>query len=142
MTDIDVGPFSDISFLLIIFFILTTQIAAFKGTVINIPSGSKTQDEKKKEENKQLTIEVKGSVVTLVDQNAKGVQVDLQELKDRLMVEDLANKENVNERFVVLQADKTVPYELYFRIVVMIQECGGYLSLLEDDTAAPQQEGK
>lgn len=139
LTDIDVGPFSDISFLLIIFFILTTQIAAFKGTVVNIPSGSKTQDEKKKDELKQLTIELKGTSIMLIDTNAKGVPVDLVELKDRLMVEDLPNKANVNDRFVVLQADKAVPYELYFKVVVMIQECGGYISLLEDDS--PQQGG-
>ena len=34
LNDLDVGPFSDISFLLIIFFILTTQIISMSGVIL------------------------------------------------------------------------------------------------------------
>ena len=61
LTDIEVGSFSDIAFLLIIFFILTTQIVRLVGKTVEIPSGSESKQEEKKEDKKQLMVHMTGA---------------------------------------------------------------------------------
>ncbi len=146
LTDIDVGSFSDISFLLIIFFILTTQIAAFKGSVVDIPSGSPPENQnEKKDEKKQLTIHLEGAFIRVGsdDEKTPPAVVSPEELKARLMAENYFGKEKKEDRFVILQTDDKAPYDLYFKVVMMISECGGYLCLMEtDDGKSAKGDGK
>ena len=134
LTDIDVGPFSDISFLLIIFFILTTQIAAFKGSVVDIPSGTPPENPaEKKDEKKQLTVHLEGSFIRVGTDDEKSAPpiVSPEELKARLLAENFYAKEKMEDRFVILQTDDKASYDLYFKVVMMIDECGGFLCLME-----------
>ena len=65
LNDLDVGPFSDISFLLIIFFILTTQIISMSGIVLSIPAGAPKEEMQEMEEDKQIMITLTNDVVLL-----------------------------------------------------------------------------
>lgn len=140
LTEIEVGSFSDVAFLLIIFFILTTQIASFKGTVADIPSGEPPKAEQpKKEENKQLTIHLSGLDIRVgTGESSAPVPVSFEELKARLLAENYYAKSKKEERFVILQADNAVPYGNYFKAVMMIQDAGGILCLMESDSAEPE----
>lgn len=136
LTEIEVGSFSDVAFLLIIFFILTTQIASFKGTVVDIPSGEPPKEEsEKKEENKQLTIHLSGHFIRVgVGESAEPLLVTFEELKARLLAENYYARGKKEDRFVILQTDGTVPYDHYFKTVMMIQDAGGVLCLMEEES--------
>jgi len=136
LVDIDVGSFSDVSFLLIIFFILTTQIASFKGNIINIPSGTPPEEqEQKKDEKKQVTVHLTGETIRVAkDEKSTPAAVNLEELRLVLQAQNyFALPEESQDRYVILEADDKVPYELYFNIVMLINEEGGYLCLMETE---------
>lgn len=136
LTDIDVGPFSDISFLLIIFFILTTQISAFKGHDVEIPSPSDQQkEEEKKDDNKQLTVTLEGRFIKVAEsEKIPPVDYTTEELKALLYSKQFSSMEpGAKERFVVVQADKSVPYEVYFQVMMIIRQADGIACVMEDD---------
>lgn len=136
LTDIDVGPFSDISFLLIIFFILTTQIAAFKGNNVDIPSPSDQQKEQeKKDDDKQLTVTLEGRFIKVAEsEKIPPVDYTLEELKALLFSKQFSSmKEGAMERFVVVQTGKSVPYEVYFQVMMVIRRAGGIACIVENE---------
>jgi len=135
ITDLDVGSFSDISFLLIIFFILTTQIVAFNGFDLDIPSGAPA-NETAKEEDRQITVSLTdgGKTMQLSAAKDESVPVDLTELKNRLTLENFAAKPP-EKRVVILDAASDVPYDVFFKTVMVIRSCGGVLSLIDTGAA-------
>lgn len=134
LTDIEVGSFSDVAFLLIIFFILTTQIAAFKGTIVDIPSGEQKNETKKKEdEKKQLTIFLTGNFVRVAMGDTAPAAVSFEDLKARLLAENYYARPKMEDRFVILQTGDDVSYDTYFKTVMMINDCGGVLCLMEGE---------
>ncbi len=129
LTDIEVGSFSDISFLLIIFFILTTQIVRISGRAIDIPAGSESQAEEKKEEQKQMMIHLTaGNKITVNDDKTP---LTLEALKVRLDEQNFFAKEKNEEKFVILEATEDVTYDMYFKVVMMIDDAGGILAVME-----------
>lgn len=131
LTDIEVGSFSDIAFLLIIFFILTTQIVRLVGKTVEIPSGSESKQEEQKDDKKQLMVHMTGAnKITINDETAN---LTLDDLKTRLIAEDFESKTKPEEKFVILDAQPDVPYEIYYKVVMMIDECGGKLAILEPE---------
>ena len=123
-TEIDVGSFSDIAFLLIIFFILTTTFVKIAGNKIQIPSGS---DEQSEVEQKQLSVTLTAESI-LYGENAKNVSID--ELRAALAKETFETKEE-DDRMVVLETDGAVLYERYFQVVMAINDSGGVLTLID-----------
>lgn len=121
--EIDVGAFSDIAFLLIIFFILTTTFVKPAGHKVEIPSGS--TDESKKQ--KQLTLVLKGDSILYGE---KGENVSLQELK-KLLAEQKFKDQTPDKRMVVLESQKDVIYDQYYKVVMAITEADGILALVE-----------
>ena len=123
-TEIDVGSFSDIAFLLIIFFILTTTFVKIAGNKIQIPSGS---DEQSEVEQKQLSVTLTAERI-LYGENAKNVSID--ELRVALAKEKFETKEP-DARMVVLETNGEVLYERYFQVVMAINDSGGVLTLID-----------
>lgn len=141
LNDLDVGPFSDISFLLIIFFILTTQIISMSGIVLSIPAGAPKEEMQEMEEDKQIMITLTNDVVLLrlpTGEEHSILAADVAELKPLLLAEDLKLKENVSEKLIVLESKSDVKYELYYKVITIIQSAGGLLALVEED---PTSEG-
>jgi len=127
--EIDVGAFSDIAFLLIIFFILTTSIVNLAGNRLQIPSGTTSQSQKEKQ--KQLTIALKGNRIE-IGEDKDNRQISFVQLKLELQKQNYpARKEE--ERFVILDSADDVIYEQYFQVVMAIIDSGGVLALLEHD---------
>jgi biopolymer transport protein ExbD len=125
MPEIDVGAFSDIAFLLIIFFILTTTFAKPAGSNIEIPSGS-TDPSKK---SKQITVVLKGDKILYGE---KSKSVDLEELK-RLLAEQKFKEKKADKRMVVLESHKNVVFDQYYKIVMAINATDGILALVEKE---------
>ena len=134
--EINVGPFSDNAFLLIIFFILTTTLVKPAFEKLDIPSGTANPDEKNQ---KQFSILLKpseirhGEKAQLVSGVAAadgdfGKQVDA--LRALLDKEKFLAKEE-KDRIVVLESTDDVPYEEYYKVVMAITESGGVLALVE-----------
>ncbi len=121
--EIDVGSFSDIAFLLIIFFILTTTFVKPAGQKVEIPSGS--TDESKKQ--KQLTLVLKGDSILYGE---KGENVTLPELQ-KLLAEQKFKEQTPDKRMVVLESQKDVIYDQYYKVVMAIAEADGILALVE-----------
>lgn len=136
LNDLDVGPFSDVSFLLIIFFILTTQIISMSGMVLSLPAGAPSS-EVQEMDDKQITITLTNEMVTLCFPSGTEHQIDpknLTELKSFLLSENLKDKnKTTTDRLVVLQSASDVKYDLYYKVVMVIESCGGLLALVEEE---------
>ena len=127
--EIDVGSFSDIAFLLIIFFILTTTFVKVTGNKMTIPSG--TSEPEKKKEQKQITVNLRGKTIEFGE---KSEVVNIEQLKGLLLKENFANRPE-QERMVVLGSKEDVPYELYFQVVMAITKADGVIALIDYDEA-------
>jgi len=125
MPEIDVGAFSDIAFLLIIFFILTTTFVKPAGEKIEIPSGS--TDESKKQ--KQITVVLKGEQILYGE---KAQKMSLEEFR-KIMKNQKFKEKKPEERMVVLEAHKDVVYDNYYKVVMAINKADGILALLEKE---------
>ena len=123
-TEIDVGSFSDIAFLLIIFFILTTTFVKIAGNKIEIPSGSDSESDA---EQKQIAITLKADSIGY-GEDTKDLSMD--ELRLALAKEKFKTKEP-DARMVVLETDGAVLYERYFQVVMAINESGGVMTLID-----------
>ena len=123
MPEIDVGAFSDIAFLLIIFFILTTTFVKPAGEKIEIPSGS--QDESKKQ--KQITVVLKGDEIIYGE---KGRKISLEEFR-QVMIDQNFKSKKPEQRMVLLEAQKDVVYDRYYKVVMAINKADGVLALME-----------
>ncbi len=121
---INVGPFADIAFLMIIFFILTTEFVKPAGDTMKIPSGT---TEAAKKTDKQLTVNLKQDEIRYGE---KGQAVALDELKGLLLAEKLLDKAE-DERIVILDSAPDVGYERYFQVVMAINDAGGVLALID-----------
>ncbi|MBF0243834.1 MAG: biopolymer transporter ExbD [Planctomycetes bacterium] len=129
--DVDVGSFSDIAFLLIIFFILTTTFDRPAGNQLDIPSGTSDPSEK---EQKQVTINLKPDEIRL-NNGDKGdipAPISIEELRDSLLALDFPKKRE-NDRMIILDSAPDVPYEKYYQVVMAISHAGGVLALMEKD---------
>lgn len=124
--ELDVTAFSDIAFLLIIFFILTTTFVKPFGQNLDIPSG--TSDAAKKDQS-QLTIVLRNGQILFGE---KGEQLDVDILRERLKRQEF-RKKAPDQRMVLVECAKDVPYEDYFEVVTAIAHAGGVLALLEDE---------
>ena len=123
-TEIDVGSFSDIAFLLIIFFILTSTFTKIAGNKIEIPSGSEEQSEV---EQKQISVTLSAENITY-GEDAKSMSID--ELRVALAKEKFETKEP-EDRMVVLETGGEVLYERYFQVVMAINDADGVLTLID-----------
>ncbi|MCI7644504.1 MAG: biopolymer transporter ExbD [Lentisphaeria bacterium] len=131
ISEIEVGPFSDIAFLLIIFFILTTQIVRFTGAQVEIPSGQQAQEQSSKP--KQITLNLSGESVTY-SEGEQAAPISLIQLREKLMALNLPSLE-AEKRCIIVDSKDDVPYHFYFKVVGIIDACGGILSIINEDNS-------
>jgi biopolymer transport protein ExbD len=129
---VDVGSFSDIAFLLIIFFILTTTFTKLTGNTMSIPSGS---TESTPSEDKQDTITLNGEEITY-GETSKSMTLD--ELRDTLD-ESAYGERGADERMVILQSSDNVSFELYYQVVMAIRNAEGVLALIDEDDKGDEE---
>lgn len=115
--------FSDIAFLLIIFFILTTQIQKVSGFRTELPAGEKNQAQTSE---KTPTVGISGSRITFNEQSAS-----MEQLVSELKALNLKAKEPA-ARVVLLDASDDVDYQCYFEVMAVITASDGVIGILKE----------
>jgi len=128
--ELDVSAFADIAFLLIIFFILTTTFTRPAGSKVEIPAGA---NDPAKNQTMNLTISL---VSETINYGPRGRKMDIAELRETLLREDFASKPERN-RIIIVNSAPDVPYDLYFKVVMAINQADGILALLEEEEETP-----
>ena len=127
--EIDVPSFSDIAFLLIIFFILSTCLNMPMGRIIVMPSASKPDQQKSNATTPSVNI--LADRIMFVEGEGTGKEVTLSELRADLMSRGLASASE-SDRMVLLEVAPEVSYERYFQVITMISEAGGIVAMLTE----------
>lgn len=122
--EVPTGSFSDIAFLLIIYFLVATVLVKVKSITADLPSGEKSSQS---QSAKTPTVSLKDSLIMFNDR-----KVDLPELNDRLAALDLFEKEG-DKKVILLESSKGTPYENYFQALAAISANGGVVALVEED---------
>lgn len=121
--DVDVSSFSDLAFLLIIFFILTTTFTKDMGAKIAIPSGTSNPESKPEKDAPTVSLSTEN---ILFNED----KVTLDELREKLKAMRLPEREE-NRRIIVLESAHDVRFEHYYEVVTAISRAGGVLALIE-----------
>ena len=115
---------ADMMFLLLIFFIMTTSLSKVTGFVSDMPSGATG----KQTESKTTTVTIQNDEVRVND-----AVVSLTNLKAMLKGLRLDLKTG-DAKVVVVTASGKVRYQMYYEIMAEIQNAGGIVALVSDDT--------
>ena len=120
--EMSISSFSDIAFLLIIFFILATTLVQVTGVINEIPSGEQSQSEQDLE---SPTVKLERGRILFNDE-----PMDMQELRKQLA--DLKLRErSEDEKVVLLEASANVNYQAYFDVMANISAAGGVTAILQ-----------
>jgi biopolymer transport protein ExbD len=121
--EIPVASFSDIAFLLIIFFILATTLVKTQGFHTEFPQGEKSEEPP----TKTTTIQLHDGKLTFNDQT-----VDLPKLKTAL-AELKLHKRTGDDKVVLLEASGKVGYQRYFEVMAAITRAGGTICIVREE---------
>ena len=130
---LDMGPFSDVAFLLIIFFIVTTTLVRPMGRLIDIPSAA---SDRKNEERKNLTVTVMVDKMLFGRDEASQKQTSLPAFRSELAAMNLAGKAE-KDRMIVVNLEDDVPYESFYEVVTAISQADGIVTLVEEEEESP-----
>jgi len=125
--DIPISSFSDIAFLLIIFFILATTLVQVRGFQTEFPSGQKSEEKKEK----TTTVTLHAGKLSLNDQ-----PVDVDGLKAGLLKLDLGAKSG-DDKVVLFEAAGKARYQEYYQVMAAITSAGGVVGIVREDAKAP-----
>lgn len=120
---IPTDSFSDIAFLLIIYFLLATTMVKIKSITADLPSGEK---QSQAQTDKTPIVNLRGTEIYFSDK-----RVSLEELNERLSVLKLA-EQPADKRVIMLEAARTTSYEVYFSALAAISANGGVVAIVED----------
>lgn len=123
---IDLTPLVDVIFLMLIFFIITSDILPLKS--LNIQNPALSQDSAPM--TTQLLLVMDAQQVIYV--GSKKAIVDLASLKQQLTDEiaQLKRQHNQIEPTVVVSVDRRVEYGAFLRLFSIVQECCGKIRLV------------
>lgn len=123
--DLPVSSFSDIAFLLIIFFILVTSLEQFAGFQASLPAGDQSAEQVDAEE--MPTVKVHDSRITLNEET-----VSAEQLFQRLAAMNLAERASDEDRIVIIEASGRVPYQVYYEVMAAISGAGGVIAIVQE----------
>ena len=122
--EIPTGSFSDIAFLLIIYFLVATTLVKVKTVTADLPSGEKATQT---ESDKTPIVNLRGAEIFFNDK-----KVSMEVLSDRLAALELAEKEG-EKRVIMLESSRGTPYETYFQALAAISANDGVVAIVVDD---------
>ena len=122
--EIQVGSFSDIAFLLIVYFMVATTLVKLKGVPVDMPSG---QESNAPSESKTPTVLLKGEEIYFKD---KPHTYD--ELVAKLDALKLAESEG-EDKVIMLESTAETPYSHYYKVLATISKKGGIIALVESE---------
>ncbi len=118
--DMPLSSFSDIAFLLIIYFILAASLTQDVGIRTDIPAGEKATE----------AAEETRTVVLHEDGLTWGQQtITIEALRDELDAMDLPAKDD-SDRVVQFEARGEVPWQRYYEVLAAIENAGGIPGIL------------
>ena len=124
--EIPTDSVSDIAFLLIIFFILTTTMSKLTGFTAELPSGAASQQQAAKTDAKTPTVQITNGKLLFNEQ-----EVSMAALQERLLDLQLAKKQG-EERVVMLETAGKVDYQIYYETMAAISAAGGIVAIVEE----------
>ncbi len=116
---------SDVAFLLIIFFILTTSLRQITGVKADLPAAERGAPQ---QVEKTPTVQLRGEELRFNDQ-----LMDLATFRDRLRELDLPSRPREEDRIVVVETSGRVSYQRYFETLAAISGAGGIVGLLTEE---------
>jgi len=125
--EIPTDSVSDIAFLLIIFFILTTTLSKLSGFTTELPSTDASKQEAAKTDSKTPTVQLANGKLLFNEQ-----EVPMAVLKDRLLDLRLGSKQG-GEKIVLLEAAGKADYQTYYEAMAAISAAGGVVAIVEED---------
>ena len=123
--EIPVGSFSDIAFLLIIYFLVATTLVKVKAVTADMPAGQ--TDNNASESDDTPTIALIGGEIRFKDK-----KVTLDVLNERLAALKLQEKEG-DKKVVMLESDPDTDYGTYFKALAAISSNGGIVAIVEEE---------
>lgn len=117
------AAFSDIAFLLIIFFIVTANLTKPEGLVTQIPAA----EEGEETDQEMPTVQLDGRNILYNEKPLGGFD----ELSDQLIALDLPARPRAEDRIVQLEAKDNVAYQDYFEAMLAISRAGGQLTIVQ-----------
>lgn len=123
--DLSLGSFSDIAFLLIIYFILATTLAKVTAVTADMPSGETSSETS--QEDDTPTILLNGEEVRFKD---KLVTWDV--LNERLAAMNLKEKQG-DKKVILLDSTRETSYDSYFKALAVISTNGGIVAIVEEE---------
>ncbi len=120
---IPTDSFSDIAFLLIIYFLVATSLVKIKSITADLPAGEKSASAKT---DKTPTINLRGSEIFFNDK-----PLDLETLNARLAALELGTLDP-DKRVILLESAAGTPYQNYFQALAAISANGGVVALVVD----------
>jgi len=120
---IPIDSFSDIAFLLIVFFMVATTLSQLAGIKTQIPSGAKSDAPPEK----TTMLNLHDQEITLNDE-----KVELAQLGERLAGMNLKVKTG-NDKIILVETTGAVSYQRYFEVVTMITAAGGAIAMVEEE---------
>ena len=122
--EIPTGSFSDIAFLLIIYFLVATTLVRVKSVTADLPTGEKQADA---QVDKTPVVNIRGAEIFFSDK-----RVTLEELNARLAALKLADQLPAT-RVIMLESTRETPYEVYFQALAAISANGGIVAIVEEE---------
>lgn len=122
--EIPTSSFSDIAFLLIIYFLVATTLVKVKTITADLPSGEKSTTS---QSEKTPIINLQGDVIRFNDR-----KVDIPALNERLAALKLEEKEAAG-KVIMLEATEGTPYDHYFQALAAISANGGVVAIVEEE---------
>lgn len=119
--ELPVASFADIAFLLIIFFILVTNLSSDMGFEADLPSGEKGETQQKK----AISVQIHDRDIALNDK-----KVSMKELEASLRAMDLAAKQNTDDKVVLLEAAGRARYQDYYEVMSIVNDVGGVIAIV------------
>jgi len=119
-----VASFSDIAFLLIIYFVLATTLLRTHGFEAEIPAGETSEQH---QADDRLNVQLRNNQI-FVDENTL---TSLPDLEKRLLDMRLREREDDQDRIIVMSMAGQVRYELQFQVMATITHAGGIIGMVE-----------
>ncbi len=121
---IPTDSFSDIAFLLIIYFLVATTLVKIKTITADLPAGEKSTQT---QSDKTPIVNLRGNEIYFNDK-----KVEVAELAERLAALELADREP-GDRVIMLESAKGTPYENYFKALATISANDGVVAIVDGE---------
>ena len=121
---IPTGSFSDIAFLLIIYFLVATTLVKIKSITADLPTGEK---QAQAQIDETPVVNLRGSDIYFSEK-----KVTVENLNDRLAALKLA-EQPPDQRVIMLEATNTTSYEVYYQVLAAISSNSGVVAIVEEE---------